>query len=106
MSARTATLGVSSPVQGPGAGPALARTAPAVDAGLGLIVAPGATVGSLLQDGYAMVSSALGVMKALELGDDALFAVLHLLTQADAVIGLANDLADKMGNAGQIGGAA
>ena len=34
------------------------------------------------------------------------FAVLHLLTQADAVIGLANDLADKMGNAGQIGGAA
>ena len=108
MSGRTATPGASNGAHGLCTVPAPASAAPAVNvnAGLGLIVAPGATLPDLLQGGYAMVSSALGVLRALELDDDALFAVLHLLRQAEAVIGMANDLAEKMDDAGQIGGAA
>ncbi|MES2714197.1 MAG: hypothetical protein V4795_00430 [Pseudomonadota bacterium] len=58
-------------------------------------IAPGATLPGLLRDGHALVSSARGVLEELDIGQDALFAVLHLLRQADAALGAADDLAER-----------
>ena len=59
-------------------------------------IAPGATLPDLLGDGHALLRSALGVLSNMDIGDDALFAVLHLLRQSEAVIGAADELAHTL----------
>ena len=66
----------------------------------------GASLPDLLSDGHALLSSAVGVLRSMELTDDQHFAVLHLLRQAERIIGLADDMAEKLQLAGLIGGAA
>jgi hypothetical protein len=66
----------------------------------------GATLPELVRDGHSLVSSALGVLSAMEVADDGLWAVVHLLHQAVAVIGLADALGEQLAAVAKNGGAA
>ena len=70
------------------------------------VVADGATLAQLLNDGYALLSSALAVFELTTPETDADFAVWHLLEQATAVISAADDLAEMAERSARIGGAA
>jgi hypothetical protein len=66
----------------------------------------GASLPELLVDGHSLLSSAVGVLSLIDLGTDEMFAVQHLLRQAEAVIAAASDLADYLNHADTEGGAA
>ena len=66
----------------------------------------GAELAELVRDGHGLLRSALGVVGLMDITDDALFAVLHLLQQAESVIGLAGNMLGQAQQADKTGGAA
>ena len=64
----------------------------------------GASLVDLLSDGHSLLSSALGVLLAMEPKADEAFAVQHLLRQAESIISSAHEMAEKLQWAGLIGG--
>ena len=84
---------------------ALATDAPFFKLRARFLVASGATVSDLVNDAHNLLQSARDVHAACELSSGEHFAVLHLMAQALALVGLASDLAERQQWAA-IGGAA
>lgn len=59
-------------------------------------IEPGATLPGLVHDGHALMASAVGVLEKIGVDEDAMFAPLHLLRQAVAVIGAAAELSEAV----------
>lgn len=66
----------------------------------------GASLPDLVSDAHSLLSSALAVYQLMELTTNEEFAVQHLLRQAEAIISLADETAEKLVFAGLIGGEA
>ena len=81
------------------------KAAPMFDLAARYSINAGASLPDLLSDGHALLSSAVGVLQSMELTEDQHFAVLHLLRQAERIIGLADEMVENLQFAGLIGGA-
>lgn len=56
---------------------------------------PGATLPGLVRDGRWLLTRARAVLEGMDIQKDELFGVLHLLRQADAVIGAADEMSEE-----------
>jgi len=58
-------------------------------------VSDDATVGVLVADAHSLVSSAVGVLSLMDLENDAMHALMHLLRQADGLLSVAHTLHEQ-----------
>lgn len=90
-------------------GGGLARTtstAPFFDFQARYSIDAGATLPEMVKDGHSLLLSALAVLDLIEPDSNELFAVLHLLRQAESCIGVASGMSEFLEPADKLGGAA